>query len=64
MNDFMLDMALRHFEFNDQQIAQIKGAIPKIAYLAHLVKTNKTVINQMIDVIDMVTAQINKQEPQ
>ena len=64
MNDFMLDMALRHFEFDDQQIARIKAAIPKVAYLSNLVKNNKAVINEMIDVVDMVAAQVAKKEQQ
>lgn len=62
MNDFMLDMALRHFDFNDDQIAKIKGAIPKFAYLAKLVKQNETVINEMINIVDMVAAQVAKKE--
>lgn len=58
----MLDMALRHFEFDDAQIAQIKAAIPKAAYLVGLVKNHKTVINELIDVANMVAAQVAKRE--
>ncbi len=61
-DDFMLDMALRHFQFNDQQIADIRAAIPKAAYVASLVKHNKTVINELIDIINMVAAQVAKVE--
>lgn len=61
MNDFMLDMALHHFDFTDDQIAKIKAAIPKFAYIAKLAKNNKTVANELIDVIDMIATQINKE---
>lgn len=63
-DDFMLDMALRHFDFDDQQIAQIKAAIPKAAYVAGLVKHNKTVLNELIDTFNMVAAQVAKKEGQ
>lgn len=61
MNDFMLDMVLRHFEFSDDQIARIKAAIPKAAYLVNLANHNKTVTNELIDVISMVLNQINRE---
>lgn len=61
MNDFMLEMVLRHFEFDDAQIARIKAAIPKGAYLVNLAKHNKTVTNELIDVVSMVLNQINKE---
>ncbi len=64
MNDFMLDMALNHFGFDDQKKEKIKAAIPKAAYLAQLVKSHKTVINELIDVVEMVTSQISKREAQ
>lgn len=64
MNDFMLEMALNHFEFSEDQKTQIKNFIPKAAYLAQLVKSNRTVINEAIDIVEMVTAQINKAESQ
>lgn len=64
MNDFMLEMALNHFGFDDAQKAQIKAFIPKAAYLAQLVKSNRTVINEAIDVVEMVTTQLAKQGAQ
>lgn len=62
MNDFMLNMALQHFNFDETQSARIRAAIPKAAYLAQLVKSHKSVINEMIDVAEMITSQIAKQE--
>lgn len=58
----MIDMALNHFGFDETQSARIKAAIPKAAYLAQLVKSHKTVINEMIDMVEMITSQIAKQE--
>lgn len=63
-NDFLLNMALNHFGFDDTQKAKITAAIPKAAYLANLLKHNKTVINELIDVIDLVAAQVAKTEAQ
>jgi hypothetical protein len=63
-NDFLLDMALRHFDFTEDQITQIKAAIPKVAYVANLVENHKTVINELIDIINMVAAQVAKKESQ
>ena len=62
MNDFMLEMAMRHFGFDDNQIARVKADIPKAAYLAQLVKSHKTVINEMIDVVEMILTQVSKAE--
>jgi hypothetical protein len=64
MDDFMVDMALRHFEFDDAQMARIKAAIPKVAYVAKLVKLNKTVMNELIDVFEMVATQVARKEQQ
>jgi hypothetical protein len=63
-NDFLLDIALRHFDFTDDQITQIKDAIPKVACLAGLIKNHKTVINELIDVANMASAQVAKKENQ
>jgi len=62
MNDFMVDVALNHFGFDEEQKARIKASIPKAQYVAALVKNNKTVINEMIDVMDMIFTQIKKVE--
>jgi len=64
MNDFMLDMALNHFDFSDEQKAKIVAAIPKVQYTANLIKQHKTLINDLIDVAAMVAAQIAKKEAQ
>lgn len=62
MSDVLLDLALRHFDFTDDDIAKIRAAIPKAAYVANLIKNNKTVINELIDIAQMVSEQIAKKE--
>lgn len=64
MSDFMLDMALNHFGFDETQKARIMAFLPKAEYLAKLVKSNKSVINETIDVIEMVVSQVNAKEKQ
>ena len=64
MSDFLLDMALNHFEFDEPTKARIVAAIPKAAYVAHLVKQNKTVLNELIDVFDLVAAQVARKGQQ
>lgn len=61
MNDFFLEMALRHFGFDEQQIARIRAFIPKAAYLTRLIKLHKTLINEAIDIAEMVANQIKKE---
>ncbi len=62
MNDFMVNMALNHFGFDDDQKARILAFLPKAAYIAALVKSHKTLINETIDIIEMVTKQVAKTE--
>lgn len=64
MNDFFLNMALDHFEFDEPTKQRIKDAIPKVVYLANLLKHNKTVLNELIDVFNIVAAQVAKKEGQ
>lgn len=52
MNDFMLELALRHFGFTDPEIAKIK-------YVISLVQHNKTVL---AEVIEMFTAKLKEMQ--
>ncbi len=60
MPDFMEEMGLHHFGFDDNQIAQIDAAIPKAAFVLDWVKQHKTVLLQLIDTAEMAAAQIAK----
>lgn len=62
--DFMLEMALNHFEFDEPTKARIRAVIPKAAYVADLLKHNKTVLNELMDVFNIVAAQVAKKESQ
>lgn len=64
MNDFLLNMALNHFEFDNSQRQRIAASIPKWSYAANLLKQHKSLINELIDVADMIAAQVAKKEAQ
>ena len=58
MTDFLESIGLHSEGFTDDQIAQIDAAKPKFAYLLNLVMQNRTVINEVIAVANMIAAQI------
>ncbi len=67
MADWMEQMGLRHFGFNDDQISQIDAAIPKAEVILAFLKSHRTIVNELIDVAEMMTkqfAQFQKENPQ
>ena len=62
MTDFIESIGLHAEGFTDDQIAQIDAAKPKFAYLLNLIMQNRTVINEVIVVANMIAAQIEQHQ--
>ena len=62
MSDFIESIGLHAEGFTDEQIAQIDAAKPKFAYVLNLIMQNRTVINELIAVGNMIVAQIEQHQ--